>query len=97
MARVSEPGWADGWDAAAAMRPPARAAAQKIIQNLAGKRLDPEPVAALMAVYGRGEIRIQRIAIKRSVAAEASSSVPPVAPVPALPAAEAANLERTRV
>jgi len=33
--------------------------ALKIIQNLAGKRLDPEPVGALMAVYGRGEIRIQ--------------------------------------
>ncbi|MGA2022066.1 MAG: hypothetical protein ABSH02_15855, partial [Candidatus Sulfotelmatobacter sp.] len=70
----------------------------KIIQNLAGKRLDPEPVAALMAVYGRGEIRIQRIAIKRSVAAPyASASVPPTAPVPALPAAETSNLERTRV
>jgi len=48
-----------------------------------------------MAVYGRGEIRIQRIAIKRSVAApDASTSVPPTAPVPALPAAETTNLEK---
>ena len=92
---------ADTFDALTTNRPYQHAhtpeEALKIIQNLAGKRLDPEPVAALMAVYGRGEIRIQRIAIKRSVAAEASPSVPPVAAVPALPAAEATNLERTRV
>src|SRR6266852_290211 len=71
----------------------------KIIQNLAGKRLDPETVAALMAVYGRGEIRIQRIAIKRAVAAAdpAAPVLPEPAPAPVVPAAEATNLERTRV
>jgi len=93
---------ADTFDALTTNRPYQHAhtpeEALKIIQNLAGKRLDPEPVGALMAVYGRGEIRIQRIAIKRSVAApDASTSVPPTAPVPALPAAETNNLERTRV
>jgi len=93
---------ADTFDALTTNRPYQHAhtpeEALKIIQNLAGKRLDPEPVGALMAVYGRGEIRIQRIAIKRSVAApDASTSVPPTAPVPALPAAETTNLERTRV
>jgi HD-GYP domain-containing protein (c-di-GMP phosphodiesterase class II) len=70
----------------------------KIIQNLAGKRLDPEAVAALMAVYERGEIRIQRLSIKRAVAApDAAAADVSTAPAPALSAAEPANLERTRV
>ncbi|MGB6802301.1 MAG: HD domain-containing phosphohydrolase, partial [Candidatus Sulfotelmatobacter sp.] len=89
---------ADTFDALTTNRPYQHAhtpeEAFKIIQNLAGKRLDPEPVAALMAVYGRGEIRIQRLSIKRAVAAPDAA----VADVPAaLPAPEAANLERTRV
>jgi HD-GYP domain-containing protein (c-di-GMP phosphodiesterase class II) len=92
---------ADTFDALTTNRPYQNAhtpeEALKIIQNLAGKRLDPEPVAALMAVYGRGEIRIQRIAIKRAVAADAAASVPPPAPAPALPTPEVTNLERTRV
>jgi hypothetical protein len=71
----------------------------KIIQNLAGKRLHPEPVAALMAVYGRGEIRIQRFSIKRPVAvADVASNVivgDPAAPLP--PMAETASLEKSRV
>src|SRR5579863_7442298 len=59
---------ADTFDALTTNRPYQHAhtpeEALKIIQNLAGKRLDPETVAALLAVYGRGEIRIQqRIAI----------------------------------
>ena len=69
----------------------------KIIQNLAGKRLDPEPVAALMAVYGRGEIRIQRVAIRRPVAAPDAAAEVTAAPASALSATEVANLERTRV
>jgi hypothetical protein len=74
----------------------------KIIRSLAGKRLDPEPVAALVAAYGRGEIRIQRsIAIKRPVAQEAAVSgnvdVPLPTPIPTAQAAEAGGLERTRV
>jgi len=92
---------ADTFDALTTNRPYQHAhtpeEAMKIIQNLAGKRLDPVPVAALLAVYGRGEIRIQRIAIKRPVTADAASSA--VAPVPAqpIPAPENANLERSRV
>jgi HD-GYP domain-containing protein (c-di-GMP phosphodiesterase class II) len=91
---------ADTFDALTTNRPYQHAhtpeEALKIIQNLAGKRLDPETVAALMAVYGRGEIRIQRLSIKRPVAAvEAASPDVAGAAVPA--AAEAASLERTRV
>jgi HD-GYP domain-containing protein (c-di-GMP phosphodiesterase class II) len=94
---------ADTFDALTTNRPYQHAhtpeEAFKIIQNLAGKRLDPEPVAALMAVYGRGEIRIQRISIKRAVAAAADATSADVTPAPAsvLPAPEAASLERTRV
>jgi HD-GYP domain-containing protein (c-di-GMP phosphodiesterase class II) len=92
---------ADTFDALTTNRPYQHAhtpeEALKIIQNLAGKRLDPETVAALMAVYGRGEIRIQRISIKRAIA-PADTSVPDVAPAAAAPlAAETGNLERTRV
>ena len=91
---------ADTFDALTTNRPYQHAhtpeEALKIIHNLAGKRLDPEPVAALMAVYERGEIRIQRsISIKRPVAADATANVQSVAP--ALPTAEAPSLERTRV
>jgi len=93
---------ADTFDALTTNRPYQHAhtpeEAFKIIQNLAGKRLDPEPVAALMAVYGRGEIRIQRLSIKRAVATPDAAAVDvPAAPAPALAAPEAANLERTRV
>ncbi len=93
---------ADTFDALTTNRPYQHAhtpeEAFKIIQNLAGKRLDPEPVAALMAVYGRGEIRIQRLSIKRAVAAPDAAVVDaPAAPAPALSAPEAVNLERTRV
>jgi hypothetical protein len=68
----------------------------KIIQNLAGKRLDPETVAALMAVYERGEIRIQRISFKRAVAAADAATVAVPEPAPTLSAA-VPTLERTRV
>jgi HD-GYP domain-containing protein (c-di-GMP phosphodiesterase class II) len=94
---------ADTFDALTTNRPYQHAhtpeEALKIIQNLAGKRLDPEPVAALMAVYGRGEIRIQRVSIKRPipVVAEAPADVPPAVPAPPISPAEAANLERSRV
>ncbi|MFZ0759751.1 MAG: HD domain-containing phosphohydrolase [Candidatus Sulfotelmatobacter sp.] len=87
---------ADTFDALTTNRPYQHAhtpeEALSIIQNLAGKRLDPAPVAALMTVYGRGEIRIQRIAIKRPVPADAVANVPPPAPADAA----AAGLERTR-
>jgi HD-GYP domain-containing protein (c-di-GMP phosphodiesterase class II) len=90
---------ADTFDALTTNRPYQHAhtpeEALKIIQNLAGKRLDPEPVAALLAVYGRGEIRIQRFSIKRPVAAVEGSAA--AAAAPALSPTEDTNLERTRV
>jgi HD-GYP domain-containing protein (c-di-GMP phosphodiesterase class II) len=90
---------ADTFDALTTNRPYQHAhtpeEALKIIQNLAGKRLDPEAVAALLAVYRRGEIRIQRFSIKRTVPGPAANASEPV---PATPAGiEPANLERTRV
>ena len=58
---------ADTFDALTTNRPYQQAHdsvdALRIIHNLAGKRLDPKAVAALTAVYERGEIRIQRISI----------------------------------
>ncbi|HVR22134.1 MAG TPA: HD domain-containing phosphohydrolase [Candidatus Polarisedimenticolia bacterium] len=92
---------ADTFDALTTNRPYQHAhspeEALKIIQNLAGKRLDPGPVAALMAVYGRGEIRIQRISIKRSVAVDPAANVSPATATLVVPAADASNLERTPV
>jgi HD-GYP domain-containing protein (c-di-GMP phosphodiesterase class II) len=94
---------ADTFDALTTNRPYQHAhtpeEALKIIQNLAGKRLDPGPVGALMAVYGRGEIRIQRLSIKRAAAApaDAAADVPPVVPAVALPAAETTSLEKSPV
>jgi HD-GYP domain-containing protein (c-di-GMP phosphodiesterase class II) len=64
---------ADTFDALTTNRPYQQAhtpdQALEIIKNLAGKRLDPAPVAALLAVYERGEIKIQRFTIKRPIAA----------------------------
>jgi HD-GYP domain-containing protein (c-di-GMP phosphodiesterase class II) len=99
---------ADTFDALTTNRPYQQAhtpeQALQIIQNLAGKRLDPKPVAALMAVYERGEIRIQRIVLRRPVgvdssatAASASASPVPASGLALSPAAELADLERTRV
>ena len=55
---------ADTFDALTTLRPYQQAydpvEALRIIQGLAGKRLDPTAVAALVAVYERGEIRIQK-------------------------------------
>jgi HD-GYP domain-containing protein (c-di-GMP phosphodiesterase class II) len=108
LARVIAVG--DTFDALTTNRPYQQAhtpeQALTIIQNLAGKRLDPVCVAALMAVYGRGEIRIQRFSIRRPVAAAAApapvASDPAPAPAPATLAAEpptldSSTLERTRV
>ena len=55
---------ADTFDALTTNRPYQQAhdpeAALRIIHNLSGKRLDPTAVAALTAIYERGEIRIQQ-------------------------------------
>jgi HD-GYP domain-containing protein (c-di-GMP phosphodiesterase class II) len=80
---------ADTFDALTTNRPYQQAhtpeEAFKIIKNLAGKRLDPNAVAALMAVYARGEIRIQRFSIKKPLPAQAAAAAASSAsaPVPA--------------
>ena len=89
---------ADTFDALTTNRPYQQAhnpdQALQIIKNLAGKRLDPAAVAALLAVYERGEIKIQRFTIKRPI-------LQPQPPTPAVAAAtaspESATLERSRV
>ena len=87
---------ADTFDALTTNRPYQQAhtpeQALEIIRSIAGKRLDPKAVDALLAVYERGEIRIQRFTIKRPV----SSAPAAVAAAPA-PAAQPTPLERTRV
>ena len=74
--------------------------ALQIIKNLAGKRLDPKAVEALLAVYARGEIKIQRFTIKRPIApppTEAPAVAVAVASASQSVPAETATLERTRV
>lgn len=102
---------ADTFDALTTNRPYQQAhtpdQALQIIQNLAGKRLDPVAVNALLAVYARGEIKIQRFTIKRPIIpapAQTTTAPPDPAPTaspsaatPATLAAETADLERTRV
>ena len=91
---------ADTFDALTTNRPYQHAhtpeEALKIIQSLVGKRLDPAPVAALMAVYGRGEIRIQRLSVKRPPIPDEVANIPPAAASLGLVAEEIAKLEKTR-
>jgi HD-GYP domain-containing protein (c-di-GMP phosphodiesterase class II) len=89
---------ADTFDALTTNRPYQQAhtpdQALQIIKNLAGKRLDPAAVAALLAVYERGEIKIQRFTIKRPILQpQPQPAAATVAPAPQ----EGAPLERTRV
>ncbi len=96
---------ADTFDALTTNRPYQTAhtpeQALQIIKNLAGKRLDPKAVEALLAVCARGDIKIQRFTIKRPVApAPAAAPVAVETAASATPAALAAGtaaLERTRV
>jgi HD-GYP domain-containing protein (c-di-GMP phosphodiesterase class II) len=96
---------ADTFDALTTNRPYQQAhtpeQALQIIRNLAGKRLDPDAVAALLSVYARGEIKIQRFTIKRPViqspAAETAAAAQAAAATPAPAVADPAVLERTRV
>jgi len=73
---------ADTFDALTTNRPYQRAyeptEALRIIHNLAGKRLDPEAVAALTAVYERGEIRVKRL-VRAQVAESAPAATPALA------------------
>jgi HD-GYP domain-containing protein (c-di-GMP phosphodiesterase class II) len=93
---------ADTFDALTTTRPYQRAHTSEetlqIIKNLAGKRLDPEAVAALMAICARGEIKIQRFTIKRPIAPPPITEAPTVVATatPSAPA-ETSTLERTRV
>ncbi|HYM78862.1 MAG TPA: HD domain-containing phosphohydrolase [Candidatus Dormibacteraeota bacterium] len=95
---------ADTFDALTTNRPYQQAhtpdQALQIIKNLAGKRLDPACVAALLTVYERGEIKIQRFTIKRPIAAppaESAATGPTAPAVARAVAAETTTLERTRV
>jgi len=102
LARVIAVG--DTFDALTTNRPYQQAhtpeQALQIIKNLAGKRLDPKAVEALLAVYARGDIKIQRFTIKRPIApppTEASSiAALGITATSSAPAATA-TLERTRV
>jgi HD-GYP domain-containing protein (c-di-GMP phosphodiesterase class II) len=94
---------ADTFDALTTNRPYQQAhtpdQALQIIKNLAGKRLDPEAVAALLAVYARGDIKIQRFTIKRPIAQPAVEAPAVATAVAAAPPTSAATapLERTPV
>jgi len=77
---------ADTFDALTTNRPYQQAhdpeAALGIIQKLTGKRLDPAAVAALTAIYQRGEIRIHRPALP-TPPQEAPATASPARPAPA--------------
>ncbi len=85
---------ADTFDALTTNRPYQKAhdpiEALKIIENLSGQRLDPKAVTALMSVFYRGDIRIQKLPTPAVV-------VEPVAPlhVPPVPA-DPLTVETTR-
>ncbi len=70
---------ADTFDALTTNRPYQKAhdseEALRIIQNVSGKRLDPKAVAALLAVFERGEIRIQK-RLTQTIALESTALVP---------------------
>jgi HD-GYP domain-containing protein (c-di-GMP phosphodiesterase class II) len=76
---------ADTFDALTTNRPYQRAyepdEALRIINNLVGKRLDPECVAALGVVYARGEIRVRRLVRAQAVPPPAATETPS-APAP---------------
>ena len=60
---------ADTFDALTTNRPYQQArdaqAALQVIHSLSGKRLDPTAVAAMDALYQRGEIRVQRVVVAK--------------------------------
>jgi HD-GYP domain-containing protein (c-di-GMP phosphodiesterase class II) len=79
---------ADTFDAVTTDRPYQQAhdpaEAMRIIQNVSGKRLDPKAVAALLAVFERGEIRMQR-SPTQTIALEAPAPVElPLPPIDSL-------------
>ena len=84
---------ADTFDALTTNRPYQKAhdpiEALRIIENLSGQRLDPKAVTALLAVFYRGDIRIQKAAVP--VVQEHA----PLAPIPSAPA-DPLTVETTR-
>ena len=92
---------ADTFDALTTTRPYQRAHTSEetlqIIKNLAGKRLDPTAVEALLAICARGEIKIQRFTIKRPISQPPVEAPSLAAAATAAPSPETAALERTRV
>jgi HD-GYP domain-containing protein (c-di-GMP phosphodiesterase class II) len=80
---------ADTFDALTTNRPYQKAydpiEALKIIQNLSGQRLDPSAVAALMAVYKRGEIRIEQPFVPPAAVEQPAALVPAAAAINPLP------------
>ena len=91
LARVIAVG--DTFDALTTNRPYQKAydpiEAMKIIQNLSGQRLDPAAVAALMALFERGEISIEKTVVLAPVT---ESAAPPLTP----PMADAVPVEILR-
>ena len=87
---------ADTFDALTTNRPYQKAHAPmdalRIIQSLSGQRLDPKAVAALIAVYQRGEISIAKELTGPMPALEAPLSLPEVRPM----AADSLAVEITR-
>ena len=76
---------ADTFDALTTNRPYQKAhdseQALGIIQNLSGQRLDPKAVAALLAVFERGEIRLPRQATQTiTLEIDPSATPPPILP-----------------
>ena len=76
---------ADTFDALTTNRPYQKAhdpvEALRIIQTLSGQRLDPKAVAALLAVFERGEIRIQK-QLTQTIPLESAAPAPaPLQPV----------------
>jgi putative nucleotidyltransferase with HDIG domain len=85
---------ADTFDALTTNRPYQHAHdpkdALKIIHNLSGKRLDPTAVAAITAIYGRGEIRIPRqVAPAPTITVAAAAPTPVKAKIPVSTVSEA--------
>jgi HD-GYP domain-containing protein (c-di-GMP phosphodiesterase class II) len=90
---------ADTFDAVTTNRPYQTAhdplEALRIINSLIGKRLDAKCVAALTAVFERGEIRIQRIA--KTQAASAAAGNPPAQVTPPAASDAIAAIDNSRV
>jgi HD-GYP domain-containing protein (c-di-GMP phosphodiesterase class II) len=85
---------ADTFDALTTNRPYQQAhdpvEALRIIQDLSGKRLDPRAVGALVSVYQRGEIRIQKHLTRPNPVEQVPSATVPLAP------ADPVTMETTR-